>query len=99
MQNKAEYPERTSDHCFCDLMGIVKPKGPIEEPLEATNALLTIREHLQLAATVLRENKPNLTDDDLNCIAHVLDCLHVGAGYVLEWTQGQATGREASDDS
>ena len=96
MQGKFEYPERTADHGFGDLIGIVKPLSPIKEPIEARAALQTIREHLQLTASVLREGEAAFTDDGLNCIAHVLDCLHVGAGHVLEWVdRGQDAGEAA----
>ncbi|MGO9533895.1 MAG: hypothetical protein ACLP3B_22315 [Syntrophobacteraceae bacterium] len=83
-----DFPERNGDRLYSDLIGIVSPKGPINDPALAKNCLNTIRDlskHVSNVITASRVDDFHLDCDALAVLSTLVDSIHIGAGHVLEW--------------
>lgn len=83
-----DFPERNADRDYGDLIGIVSPKGPINDPALAKNCLNTIRDlskHVSNVINAARVDDFRLDCDALSVLMTLVDSIHIGAGHVLEW--------------
>jgi hypothetical protein len=85
-----EYSERTLDRDCIDIIGLVSPqcRTKDEDPADAMEALKTIR-RLASFLKKLSFQDTQWNEDDITVMGDLADCIHVGAGHVLEYLETQ----------
>jgi hypothetical protein len=85
-----EYSERIADHEFSSIIGIVKPQNGLTDadPVGAIQALQTIR-RVSHFLSKLSYSGAEWSQEDMETIGDLADCIHLGAGHVLEYLEKQ----------
>ena len=85
--------ERKLDYGWGSLAGILNPREPMDDPSEARDCLLEIREVSDFIQKVMShcgggsDAGMDFEEADFRIIGKLTDAIRCGAGYIIEWLE------------